>query len=221
MDLILGEVDLKVSTLSAKKDSSSGLITDPQVDPVDPTETIHVVSHSVPVKTCTEKGVRMHGDGSELTIDLHAIKGENDGIVLANLPHKEIDLEYEILGKFAIINIKKLIDSFLAPERKSLASELFFGGKSALQVEVLLSVYPSNNVVLKDDEHFHYSANPLRPNTKEMAMEEEGLHQSILLNSSDIEVIYEAWVDYGLLDRLPKQWLASFLLSVLWLLGLA
>ena len=36
-------------------------------------------------------------------------------------------------------------------------------------------------------------------------MEEEGLHQSILLNSSDIEVIYEAWVDYGLLDRMPKR----------------
>ena len=147
----------------------------------------------------------MHGDGSQLTIDFHAIIGENNSIVLANLPHKEIDLDYEILGQFAIINIKELIDSFLAAERKSLASELFFGGKPALQVEVLLSVYPSNNVVLKGAEHFHYSANPLRPNTKEMAMEEEGLHQSILLNSSDIEVIYEAWVDYGLLDRLPKR----------------
>ena len=202
-----GEVDLKSkATLSAqKKILHAGLITDPQVDPVDPTETIHLVSHSVPVKTCTEKGVRMHGDGSELTIDLHAIKGENDGIVLANLPHKEIDLDYEILGQFAIINIKELIDSFLAAERKSLASELFFGGKPALQVEALLSVYPSNNVVLKGAEHFHYSANPLRPNTKEIAREEEGLHQSILLNSSDIEVIYEAWVDYGLLDRMPKR----------------
>ena len=54
------------------------------------------------------------------------------------------------------------------------------------------------------DEHIHNLSSP--PEQKEIKRSTEAdLYQFVLLTSKGIEITYEAWMDYSLLDRLPKR----------------
>jgi diguanylate cyclase (GGDEF)-like protein len=76
--------------------------------------------------------------------------------------------------------------------------------KAWLKIKTALSIYSMDNVKHVGDNHIHYPTNPPDPIQRQKASE-TGLHQIVLLTPNGMEVIYEAWVDYRLLDRLPKR----------------
>ena len=167
-------------------------------------EATYELRHSVPENTCSLHGVQKNGEGRALPVALLSIPGEQQLIVLATLPDEGIALDENDTGQFAIIDLAKMINLFARNENQSLMSSWLLNEKTWLKIETALSTYSIDNAKHVGDEHIHYLTNPPDPIQRQKAPE-TGLYQAILLTLNGMEVIYEAWVDYRLLDRLPKR----------------
>ena len=167
-------------------------------------EAAHELRHSTPKNACTLHGVQKIGEGRALPVALFSIPGEQQPIALAILPDEGIALDENDTGRFAIIDLTKMINSFARNENQSLMSSWLPDRKAWLKIKTALSIYSMDNVKHVGDNHIHYLTNPPDPIQRQKASE-TGLHQTVLLTPNGMEVIYEAWVDYRLLDRLPKR----------------
>ena len=168
------------------------------------TEFTHDVRHSVPENACTLEGIQKNGEGRAVPVAFESIPGEDPAVLLARLSETGVALSQDNREPFAIVHLNLMLDSFARNENKAMMSGWLPDRKDWLQINTALSTYPVGHMEDLGNEHIHYLLSSSK--RKENQIETEaGLYQFVLLTSEGLEVIYEAWVDYSLLDRLPKR----------------
>ena len=179
-------------------------------DPTSPTneaertEFTHEVRHAVPGNACTLEGIQKNSEGRAVPVAFDSISGEEPAVLLARLTETGVALSQDNREPFAIINLNLMLDSFAKNENQAMMSGWLPDRKDWLQINTEVSIYPMDHLDVIGDEHIHFLSSPQEAKEKQRAAE-DGLHQFVLLTSGDLEVLYEAWVDYSLLDRLPKR----------------
>ena len=171
---------------------------------VERTEFAHKVRHSVPVNACTLEGIQKNGEGRAVPVAFDSIPGEDRAVLLATLTEKGVALSQNNRRRFAIINLSLMLDSLARNENKAMMSGWLTDRKDWLQINTALSTYPVDHMEDLGNEHIHYLLSSSKKEENQIETE-AGLYQFVLLTSDGLEVIYEAWVDYSLLDRLPKR----------------
>ena len=168
------------------------------------TEFTHEVRHAVPGNACTLEGIQKNSEGRAVPVAFDSISGEEPAVLLARLTETGVALSQDNREPFAIINLNLMLDSFAKNENQAMMSGWLPDRKNWLKINTALSMYPMNHLEVIDNEHIHFLSSPPAAKEKQRATE-AGLYQFVLLTSEGLEVIYEAWVDYSLLDRLPKR----------------
>ena len=168
------------------------------------TEFTHEVRHAVPGNACTLRGIQKNGEGRAVPVAFDSIPGEDRAVLLATLTEKGVALSQNNRRRFAIINLSLMLDSLARNENKAMMSGWLTDRKDWLQINTALSTYPVDHMEDLGNEHIHYLLSSSKKEENQIETE-AGLYQFVLLTSEGLEVIYEAWVDYSLLDRLPKR----------------
>ena len=168
------------------------------------TEFTHEVRHAVPGNACTLEGIQKNSEGRAVPVAFDSISGEEPAVLLARLTETGVALSQDNREPFAIINLNLMLDSFAKNENQAMMSGWLPNRKDWLQINTAVSIYPMDQLDVIGDEHIHFLSSPQEAKEKQHAAE-AGLHQFVLLTSGDLEVLYEAWVDYSLLDRLSKR----------------
>ncbi len=168
------------------------------------TEFTHEVRHSVPENTCTLEGIQKNGEGRAVPVAFQSIPGEEPAVLLARLTETGGALSQDNREPFAIVDLSLMLDSFTRNENQAMRSGWLPDLGNWLKIKTALSTYPMNHLEDMGGEHIHFLSNPPEAKEKQRTIE-AGLYQFVLLTSEGLEVIYEAWVDYSLLDRLPRR----------------
>ena len=193
-----------VARIAQQQVVHAGDVPKPPTTKTERTEFAHVVHHLVPENACTLQGIQKKGEERAVPVAFKSIPGEDPAVLLAMLTETGIALSKDNRQQFAIINLNLMLDSFARNKNRATMSRWIPGRKDWLKINTALSTYAMGPLEVMGDEHIHFLFNPQEVKEKQLPTE-TGLYQSVLLTSEDLEVIYEAWVDYSEMDRLPKR----------------
>ena len=194
----------KVDRIVQQQVVHAGDVPKPPTTMTERTEFAHVVHHLVPENACTLQGIQKKGEERAVPVAFKSIPGEDPAVLLAMLTETGIAPSKDNRQQFAIINLNLMLDSFARNKNRATMSRWIPGRKDWLKINTALSTYAMGQLEVMGDEHIHFLSTP--PEVKEKQLSTEaGLYQFVLLTSEGLEVIYEAWVDYSKIDRLPKR----------------
>ena len=182
----------------------AGDVPKPPTTKIERTEFAYAESHLVPENACTLQGIQKNGEARAVPVVFASIPGEDPALLLATLTEKGVALSQDNRGRFAIIDLSLMLDSFARNDNQAVVSGWTPYIKDWPKINTALSIYPMDHLEEMGDEHIHFFSSPPEPKEIKKATQ-EGLYQSVLLTSEDLEVIYEVWADYSKMDRLPKR----------------
>ena len=194
----------KVTRIAQQQVAYEGDVPGSPTNEAERTEFTHDVRHSVPENACTLQGIQKNGEGRAVPVAFESIPGEDPAVLLARLSETGVALSQDNREPFAIVHLNLMLDSFARNENQAMMSGWLPDRNNWLKINTALSTYPMNHLEVIDNEHIHFLSSPPAAKEKQRATE-AGLDQFVLLTSEGLEVIYEAWVDYSLLDRLPRR----------------
>ena len=194
----------KVTRIAQQHVVHAGDVPKPPTTKTERTEFAHAVGHLVPENACTVQGIQKNGEGRAVPVAFKSIPGEDPAVLLARLTETGVALSQDNRQQFAIINLNLMLDSFARNENQATMSGWLPDRKDWLKINTALSTFPMDHLEVMGDEHIHFLSTPPEEEEKQLSTE-AGLYQFVLLTSEGLEVIYEAWVDYSEMDRLPKR----------------
>ena len=193
-----------VARIAQQQVVHAGDVPKPPTTKIDHTEFADAERHLVPENACTLQGIQKNGEGRKSPVAFKSIPGEDQAILLARLTETGVALSQDNRQQFAIINLNLMLDSFARNENQATMSGWLPDRKDWLKINTALSTFPMDHLEVMGDEHIHFLSTPPEVEEKQLSTE-AGLYQFVLLTSEGLEVIYEAWVDYSEMDRLPKR----------------
>ena len=193
-----------VARIAQQQVVHAGDVPKPPATKIDHTEFADAESHLVPENACTLQGIQKNGEGRKSPVAFESIPGEDPEVLLARLTEPGVALSQGNRGKIAIINLNLMLDLYARNENQATMSGRISDRKDWLKINAALSAYPMEHLEVMGDEHIHFLSNPQEVKERQLPTE-TGLYQVVLLTSEGLEVIYEAWVDYSEMDRLPKR----------------